>query len=109
MFLATFIVVMTKFVKIELDIDFAFVKKIIKLAFPFTLSVVFAGIYFYIDTIMLSLMKGDVPVGIYSASYNIALALLFIPGMYTFAIYPIISSNYYFINYREIRYINFLE
>jgi len=93
-FLATFIVVMTKFVKIELDIDFAFVKKIIKLAFPFTLSVVFAGIYFYIDTIMLSLMKGDVPVGIYSASYNIALALLFIPGMYTFAIYPIISSNY---------------
>jgi O-antigen/teichoic acid export membrane protein len=93
-FLAAFAVVMAKFVKIKLDIDFEFVKKIITLAFPFTLAVVFAGIYFYIDTIMLSLMKGDVPVGIYSASYNIALALLFIPGMYTFAIYPILSSNY---------------
>lgn len=93
-FLITLAVVMVKFVKIKLDIDFGFAKKIIMLAFPFTLSVVFAGIYFYIDTIMLSLMKGDVPVGIYSASYNIALALLFIPGMYTFAIYPIISSNY---------------
>lgn len=93
-FLATFAVVAAKFVKIKPDFDFAFAKKIIMLAFPFTLAVVFSGIYFYIDTIMLSLMKGDVPVGIYSASYNIALALLFIPGMYSFAIYPILSSNY---------------
>ena len=93
-FLVTLAVVMTKFVMIKLEIDFAFIKKIIKMAFPFTLAVIFSGVYFYIDTIMLSFMKGDVPVGIYSASYNITLALLFIPGMYTFAIYPILSSDY---------------
>ena len=93
-FLAAFIMLMAKFTKIKVDIDFGFVKKMIKLAFPFTLAVVFAGIYFYIDTIMLSIMKGDIPVGIYSASYNITLALLVIPGMYSFAIYPILSNNY---------------
>ena len=93
-FLVTLAVVMTKFVRIRLEIDFAFIRKIIKLAFPFTLAVIFSGVYFYIDTIMLSFMKGDIPVGIYSASYNITLALLFIPSMYTFAIYPILSSDY---------------
>ena len=93
-FLVTLAVITTKFVRIKLEADFAFIKKIIKLAFPFTLAVIFSGVYFYIDTIMLSFMKGDVPVGIYSASYNITLALLFIPSMYTFAIYPILSSGY---------------
>ena len=63
-FLVTLAVVTTKFVRIKLEADFAFIKKIIKLAFPFTLAVIFSGVYFYIDTIMLSFMKGDVPVGV---------------------------------------------
>lgn len=93
-FLAALAVVMKRFIKIKMEFDFSFSKNIIRLASPFTLSMIFAGVYFYIDTVMLSLMKGDVPVGIYSAAYNITLALLFIPGMYTFAIYPILSGSY---------------
>lgn len=92
--IVTYIVVNKKFVKLKLEIEFKFVKKIIMLALPFTLSMIFAAIYFHIDNIMLSLFKGDVPVGIYSASYNITMAILFIPGMYIFSIYPILSSNY---------------
>ena len=46
-FLVTLAVVMTKFVKIKLEVDFLFIKKIISLATPFSLAVVFAGIYFY--------------------------------------------------------------
>ncbi|MBI2541509.1 flippase [Candidatus Woesearchaeota archaeon] len=103
-FLVALTVVIKKFTTISLEFDFAFAKTIIKLASPFTLSMIFAGIYFYIDTIMLSLMKGDVPVGIYSAAYNITLALLFIPGMYTFAIYPILSSSY-LNNKRQVKFI----
>jgi len=43
---------------------------------------------------MLSLIKGDAAVGLYSAAYNITLAILVIPGMYTYAIYPILSRKY---------------
>jgi len=93
-FLVTFALVIIKFKGFSLEFDLKFIKKIIMLSSPFTLSLIFAAIYFHIDNVMLSLMKGDIPVGIYSAAYNITLALLFIPSMYTFAIYPILSRDY---------------
>ena len=43
---------------------------------------------------MLSKMKGDVEVAIFSAAYNIALALIFIPTVYINAIYPVLSRYY---------------
>jgi O-antigen/teichoic acid export membrane protein len=71
-----------------------FARKIAKKAFPFGLAVVFGSIYFYIDSVMLSAMKGDLEVGIYSVAYNIVIALLFIPTIYTNAIYPALSRYY---------------
>tara|TARA_Y100000310_G_scaffold345466_1_gene465300 strand:- start:8662 stop:10086 length:1425 start_codon:yes stop_codon:yes gene_type:complete len=93
-FLITLVIVTKKFVKLKLEFDLNFSKKILKLAFPFSLAVIFAGIYFHIDNVMLSIMKGDISVAVYSAAYNITLALLFIPSMYSFAIYPILSRYY---------------
>jgi len=90
----SFIIISKKFTKIDFTLDVNLSKVILKKASPFTLSLVFASIYFYIDTIMLSLMRGDVEVGIYSAAYNLTLAILFIPGMYIFAIYPILSTKF---------------
>ena len=43
---------------------------------------------------MLSKIKGDVEVAIYSVAYNFALAVLFIPTVYTNAIYPVLSRYY---------------
>lgn len=93
-FILSFIIVIKKFIKISFRFDLELSKEMIKKASPFTLSLVFAGIYFYIDSVMLSLIKGDAAVGLYSAAYNITLAILVIPSMYTFAIYPILSRKY---------------
>ena len=93
-FILSFFIILSKFEKIRLSFDYEFSKKIFRSAVPFSLSMIFASIYFYIDSIMLSLMKGDSAVGIYSAAYNITLAILFIPGMYVFAIYPVLSKNF---------------
>ena len=93
-FILSLFIALLKFVEIKFSFDYNFSKNIIKKAFPFSLSMIFAGIDFYIDSIMLSVMKGDSAVGTYSAAYNLTLAILFIPGMYIFAIYPVISKNF---------------
>lgn len=94
MFITSLTIVILKFTKIELRFDYKISKEIIKKAFPFTLSVISGVIYFNIAIIILSLIKGDVAVGAYSAAYNLTMAILFIPGMYSFAIYPIFSRDF---------------
>ena len=66
----------------------------LKNALPFGLALVFGSIYFYIGSVMLSKIRGDAEVAIYSVAYNIALAVLFIPTVYTNAIYPVLSRYY---------------
>ena len=75
-------------------IELKFIIKILKCAFPFLLSFVFSTIYFYISSVMLSKIKGDVEVASFSAAYNIILAILFIPGVYGNAIYPVMSRYF---------------
>lgn len=87
-------IVLNRFVKLKIDIDFSFIKSLIKRSIPFGLAFVFGMIYFFIGSVMLSKVKGDVEVAIYSVAYNIALAILFIPTVYTNAIYPVLSRYY---------------
>lgn len=93
-FIITYILLVKKFAGISFRFDAALSREIIRKALPFGFSIVFANIYFYIDSVMLSFIKGDEAVGIYSAAYNITLAILVIPSMYTLAIYPILSRNF---------------
>lgn len=87
-------IVLKKFIKLKFIFDFSFTKSILKKALPFGLAFIFGSMYFYIGSIMLSIIKGDVEVAIFSAAYNIALALLFIPTVYINAIYPVLSRYY---------------
>jgi len=81
----------------RIEIDWKFWKSTIKEALPFGLSIALVMIFYWIDTIMLSLMKGDQVVGWYNAAYRMVLVLLFIPQSLIAAIYPIMSrfSNGY--------------
>ena len=88
------IIAQKSFIKIKLDLSYKFMKGIVKTAFPLGIAFFFSSIYFYIDSVMLSKMKGDVEVAIYSVAYNLALAILFIPAVYTNAIYPVMSRYY---------------
>lgn len=83
-----------KFAKPKIEVDFGFWKETLKQAWPFGLVVVFVAIYFWIDSVMLSLMKGDEVVGWYSAAYRMVLVLLLIPNAYFDSVFPVMSRFY---------------
>ena len=89
-----FIIAIRKFIKLDSMISIIFIKSLVKKALPFGLAFVFGSIYFYIGSVMLSKIRGDEEVAIYSVAYNIALAIIFIPTVYTNAIYPVLSRYY---------------
>ena len=92
--LTALLIALKRFIKLEMIIDFKFMKSLFKKSLPFGLAFVFGSVYFFIGSIMLSYIKGDAEVAIYSVAYNIALAILFIPTVYTNTIYPVFSRYY---------------
>jgi O-antigen/teichoic acid export membrane protein len=96
-----------KFVKPVLRIDRIFWKNSIKIALPISLSSTFGLIYIHIDTVMLSIMKGDAVVGWYNAAYNLVLGLTSVPDLFMNALLPIMmvysvsNKNAFGIIYRK--------
>lgn len=87
-------IALSKFIKLKIVIDFKFIRNMLKKAVPFGFAFVFGSIYFFIGSVMLSKIKGDSEVAVYGVAYNIALAILFIPTVYTNAVYPVLSRYY---------------
>lgn len=65
-----------------------------KISIPFALAAVFARIYSYIDSIILSKMAGDLQVGWYSVPYKITYAFQFVPLALMAAVYPRFSEYF---------------
>jgi len=80
-----------KFVLPKIEIDWSFWKPTIKEALPFGLSCIFITIYYWIDSVMLSLMKGNEVVGWYNVSYRLIAILIFIPGIINITFFPSMS------------------
>jgi len=87
----SFFVYVWKFSIPKIEVDWSFWKSTVKEAWPFGLTGAFVSIYIWIDSVMLSLMKGDSVVGWYSAAYRFVLVLLFIPIAFNSAVFPIMS------------------
>lgn len=83
-----------RFAKPVFEFDSRFWKYLIKTGTPFLLTSVFASIYFYIDTIMLSIMKGDAVVGWYNAAYNLLAALIPVLALFMSVMFPLFSRFY---------------
>jgi O-antigen/teichoic acid export membrane protein len=83
-----------KFSLSKLTIDWHFWKPTIKAALPFFFSAIVDIIAFKIDIVMLSMMKGDVVVGWYSAAYRLIEVLIFIPATIASVVYPVLSNFY---------------
>lgn len=94
MLILAYFIASKKFIKIRWLLDKRFIINIVKKSFPFGLAFIFGAIYFYIGTVMLSKMRGDIEVAVYSVAYNLVLAILFIPTVYTNAIYPVMSRYF---------------
>jgi len=90
----SFAVFVWKFSLPKIEVDWNFWKSTIKEALPFGLSTIFVTIYYWIDTVMLSLMKGDMVVGWYNAAYRLIIILLFIPSILNMSIFPVMSRFY---------------
>lgn len=80
-----------KFVRLSLEIDFEFWKKVAKSALPLGFFAIASMIFVRVDTVMLSAMKGDAVVGWYSAAYNLVLALKPIPVVFTTTVLPLMA------------------
>lgn len=83
-----------KFIWPKIEIDLSFWKTTIITALPLSLAVLFSVIGFKIDSVLLSIMKGTIAVGFYTAPYRLIEALIVIPSVFTLAIYPVISNFY---------------
>lgn len=75
---------------IRLEFDLSRMSEMLKRGLPYGMAVIFLYVYFQIDTLMLSLMVSSFEVGIYKAAYSLISVLLFIPGILTSVLYPIL-------------------
>jgi O-antigen/teichoic acid export membrane protein len=69
----------------------SFSRRMIREALPFGITSVFSMIYFWIDSVMLSLMKGDVSVGLYNAPYRLLTVITSLYSVYLAAVFPVMS------------------
>jgi len=83
-----------KFVKPQFSIDFGLWKYLLKEALPLALYSTIGIIHFRIDVVMLSMMQGDAPVGIYSAAYTISEPLSLIPSALMVSLFPLMSASF---------------
>ncbi len=63
----------------------------VKDGMPYFLQSIFGFIYYRIDTVMLSLMAPVATLGWYGASYKFFDTLMFVPNIYSIAVFPVLS------------------
>lgn len=97
--LYSFLICIIKFPIKNFDIDLDFWKDIFKIGIPISIALIFASVTFKVDTIILSIIKGNIEVGFYNASYKFIEILLFIPLVFTSPVYPLFSK--YYVSSRE--------
>ncbi len=86
-----YFVVHFKFVRVTLRVNLSTLKFLLREGFPFGLLYFFSLMYTYVDSTLLSFMKGDQAVGWYNAAYRLVFAMLFIPVATMKAVFPALS------------------
>ena len=92
--LAVAISMANRILPIRLKFDFKVSRKILSESAPMGLAVILSTLYFKIDSVMLSLMKGSFDVGIYSVPYKIIEVILVVPAIFANTILPIYSRYF---------------
>lgn len=82
-----------KYVKLSLRFDFAYWKSFLKKSIPMGVAAIVAFVYFKMDTILLSIMKGSAEVGIYNAAYKVLENITFFPAMIAGLVMPIMAHS----------------
>ena len=74
------------------QLSWSFGKTMLLEALPFGLSAAFATVYYYVDSVILFSLKGDVAIGLYTAIYKLVYTLSFFPNLYFAAVFPVMSQ-----------------
>jgi O-antigen/teichoic acid export membrane protein len=95
-FIYNFFICSWKFALPKFEIKINFWKLILIEALPFALTSVFVLIYYYMDTIMLSILvpNSNSVIGWYSAAYRIVMPLSFIPAIFFSSVFPVMAIFY---------------
>ncbi|ABE51692.1 flippase [Methanococcoides burtonii] len=83
-----------RFVNVQFNFDYKLIKQILHEALPIALASVFVMIYFRVDILMLSFLKNDVDVGLYSAAYRFTEAFIFVPSILMTSMFPLMSKYF---------------
>lgn len=67
---------------------------ILKIAWPFGLTLFLTNIFHWIDQVMIQYYWGNASVGVYGAAYKLILALHFLPMAFNQAYYPVLSRTF---------------
>lgn len=87
-----FVVCLKMFTIPQLKFNWKFWKINIKEALPFGVTGISVMMYTYIDSVILSIFKGNEVVGWYNAAYKLVLFFVFIPTTINIAIFPSMSK-----------------
>lgn len=79
-------------------------REIIRVSWPLVFGIILNLIYFKADTIILSVLKSEQEVGVYSLPYKILETLIVFPGMFVGLIMPLLSKTAFtdWTKFREI-------
>ncbi|MBT8351537.1 MAG: flippase, partial [Deltaproteobacteria bacterium] len=89
--MVTLVVVGKHIIKPKLTCDIKLCRKLLRNAFPFALISSAYALYFRIDTIMLSFMRGDQEVGWYNAAYRLIEGMILLPTIISSVLFPRLS------------------
>ncbi len=73
------------------QVRLAVIKEVVVGSLPYGLLAVLGLLYFRIDAILLSYIKGSFETGIYGAAYRFLEAVIFIPSAFSLALFPVLS------------------
>jgi O-antigen/teichoic acid export membrane protein len=73
----------------------SFIRHQLKEAWPFALSTIAIGLYFYVDSILVSRLAGAEAAGHYTAAYRLLEASLVIPFAFTGSVNPVLVRSFH--------------
>ncbi len=73
-------------------ISVPFLKEVLSGSIPYGILAVLGFLYFKIDTVILSYLRGNFETGIYALGYKFLEALVFIPNALSFALFPVLAK-----------------
>lgn len=83
-----------KFALPKISVDWSFWSPTIKESLPFAITGIFTMVYYWIDSVMLSVMIGNEVVGWYNAAYRLILIITTLYSVYMISIFPVMSGFY---------------